>query len=181
MSTLLSFLLGSKLTGNGDRYLYFGAYPLIFQGRYHFTSGYSGLAFLGIGIGVILSFPTGALSNIIYIRLKKDRRTYPEGRLPMAIVAAIIVPASIFWFAWSGGRNGVHWIVPALSGVPFGWSMVMLFISQISFLAEGYLEYSASVIAANTIMRSLFSMAFPLFGPTMYRAMTPEWAGSLLG
>ncbi|KAH8155203.1 uncharacterized protein LAJ45_00212 [Morchella importuna] len=174
VSVYISFLFGIL-------YLYFGAYPLIFQGSYHFTSGYSGLAFLGIGIGVILSFPTGALSNIIYIRLKKDRRTYPEGRLPMAIVAAVIVPGSIFWFAWSGGRNDVHWIVPVLSGVPFGWSMVVLFISQISFLAEGYLEYSASVIAANTIMRSLFSMAFPLFGPTMYRAMTPEWAGSLLG
>lgn len=42
-------------------------------------------------------------------------------------------------------------------------------------------EYSASVIAANTILRSLFAMAFPLFGRTMYIAMKPEWAGTLLG
>lgn len=42
-------------------------------------------------------------------------------------------------------------------------------------------EYSASVIAANTVLRSLFSMAFPLFGRAMYDSLTPEWAGSLLG
>lgn len=112
------------------RYLYFGAYPLIFQGRYHWNAAYSGLAFIGIGIGVVLSFLTAGYSNKLYIQLKEKRNkgdTYPEGRLPLAIVAALLAPGSIFWFAWSGFAS-VHWIVPVLSGVPFGWSMVILFV-----------------------------------------------------
>lgn len=112
------------------RYLYFGAYPLIFQGRYHWGPGFSGLAFVGIGIGVIFSFLTAGYSNKIYLRLKEKRNqgdVYPEGRLPLAIVAALLVPGSIFWFAWSGFAR-IHWIVPILSGVPFGWSMVVLFV-----------------------------------------------------
>lgn len=117
-------------TSSAYRYLYFGAYPLIFQGRYHWNSAFSGLAFLGISIGVVLSFLTAGYSSTLYIRLKEARNkgdTYPEGRLPVAIFAALVAPGSIFWFAWSGFAN-VHWIVPILSGVPFGWSMVILFV-----------------------------------------------------
>lgn len=42
---------------------------------------------------------------------------YPEGRLPMAIVASVLAPASAFWFAWTGPEK-VHWLAPVASGVP---------------------------------------------------------------
>lgn len=117
---------------DGYRYLYFGAYPLIFQGRYHWNTAYSGLAFTGIGVGVVLSFFTAGYSNKLYLHLKHKQPSnapYPAGRLPPAILAALLVPGSIFWFAWSGSA-AVHWVVPVLSGVPFGWSMVVLFVGR---------------------------------------------------
>ncbi|KAI5853786.1 major facilitator superfamily domain-containing protein, partial [Tricharina praecox] len=166
----------------GILYLFFAAYPIVFQGRYHMKPGPSGLAFLGIGLGVLISFPTAGVASKVYIKMKAARGLdrFPEGRLPFSIIGSILVPVSLFWFAWSGFQR-IHWIVPVLSGIPFGWSMTTIFINFISFIAEGYLEYAASAIAANTIMRSVFSAAFPLFSAQMYTKLKPEWASTLLG
>ncbi|TGZ77077.1 MFS general substrate transporter [Ascodesmis nigricans] len=166
-------------------YLFLGAYPVIFRGRYGMTPGESGLAFLGIGFGVILVFPCAGYANAKYLELKKARgiephMPFPEGRLLMAIFGAFLVPVSLFWFAWTGKKE-IHWIVPVLSGVPFGLGLTTVFISLVSYLAEAYYEFSASAIAANTILRSLMAAAFPLFVSKMYRDMKPEWASSTLG
>ena len=59
--------------------------------------------------------------------------------------------------------------------------MTIIFISFVSFVAEGYLDYSASAIAANTLLRSLFAAAFPLFSTNMYQNIKPEWASTILG
>lgn len=104
------------------RYLFLGAYPIVFRGRYGMKSGEAGLAFLGIGLGVILVFPAAGYANVLYVRLKKARgieldKRFPEGRLLMAIFGAVLPPISLFWFAWTG-RKDIHWIVPILSGVP---------------------------------------------------------------
>lgn len=168
----------------GILYIYFGGYPIVFSGRYGWKQGPSGLAFLGIGVGVLLSIPTSHFGNKLYLRQKHKREDpdlpHPEGRLPFAILASALAPISAFWFAWSG-TEGVHWIVPVLSGVPFGWSMVTLFVGLLGYLAETYLEVVASCLASATVMRSLFAFGFPLFTPTMYEDLTPEWAGTLLG
>ncbi|KAF8251756.1 MFS general substrate transporter [Wilcoxina mikolae CBS 423.85] len=175
-SLYISFLFGVL-------YLFFAAYPIVFQGRYHMKAGYSGLAFLGIGCGVILSFLSAGYANKIYIQLKTKRglenSTFPEGKLPPAMLATFFIPISLFWFAWSGFQR-IHWIVPILSGILFGWGFTTIFISLVSFVAEGYLEYSSSAIAATTILRSLFAASFPLFSMRMYNKLSPEWASSLL-
>ncbi|KAI5780430.1 major facilitator superfamily domain-containing protein [Geopyxis carbonaria] len=164
----------------GILYLFFGAYPRIFGAVYHFTPSKSGLAFLGIGFGVLLSLPASHFSQKAYLRLQPTHG--PEARLPPAILAATLVPVAMFWFAWTArAETHVHWIVPILSGVPFGLSFVVVFISCVTYLAECYMEQAASVTASNTIVRSLLGMAFPLFGTRMYDALTPEWAGTLLG
>ncbi|KAF8541468.1 hypothetical protein BDD12DRAFT_829294 [Trichophaea hybrida] len=95
----------------------------------------------------------------------------------------------------NSGYQWIHWIVPILSGVPyanhlssarvlrnhsFGWGFTTIFISLVIFVAEGYLEYSSSAIAATTILKSLFAASFPLFSMRMYNKLSPEWASSLL-
>lgn len=50
------------------------------------------------------------------------------------------------------------------------------------FGAQAEVKYSAaSAIAANTIVRSTFAAACPLFARQMFEDMTIKWAGSLLG
>ena len=39
--------------------------------------------------------------------------------------------------------------------------------------------YSASALAANTVLRSLFGAGFPLFATDMYDALGTQWASSV--
>lgn len=39
--------------------------------------------------------------------------------------------------------------------------------------------YAASVMAANSLLRSLFGTAFPLFTTQMYEALGNQWASSI--
>lgn len=57
----------------------------------------------------------------------------------------------------------------------------MCFIYGSNYLAGAYGYYAASALAGNAVMRSLFGATLPLAGPTMYAALTPQWAGTLLG
>jgi hypothetical protein len=46
--------------------------------------------------------------------------------------------------------------------------MVLVFLSVLVYLVDAYLVYAASVLAANSVLRSLFGAAFPLFTTQMY-------------
>jgi hypothetical protein len=46
--------------------------------------------------------------------------------------------------------------------------MVLLFLSIQNYLIDAYLIYAASVLAANSVIRSLLGAAFPMFTRFMY-------------
>jgi hypothetical protein len=50
-----------------------------------------------------------------------------------------------------------------------------------TYLIDAYTIYSASAIAANTVLRSLLGALLPLAGPSMYDALGLGWGNSLLG
>lgn len=50
-----------------------------------------------------------------------------------------------------------------------------------TYLIDAYTIYAASVIAANTVLRSLLGALLPLAGPSMYKALGLGWGNSLLG
>jgi hypothetical protein len=50
-----------------------------------------------------------------------------------------------------------------------------------TYLIDAYTLYAASVIAANTVMRSLLGALLPLAGPPMYAKLGLGWGNSLLG
>ena len=64
--------------------------------------------------------------------------------------------------------------------VPFGIALIWTFTGFFSYLADTYLGYTASAMAANALLRSLFGFGFPLFAAEMYRALSIPWASTLL-
>lgn len=48
-------------------------------------------------------------------------------------------------------------------------------------MIDAYLFVAASALAANTVVRSVFGAAFPLFATQMYDALNARWASTLLG
>jgi MFS family permease len=111
----------------GILYLFFGAFPLVFEGNHGFTLSQTGLTFLGIFVGMVLGAATDPLWHRNYDRLIKQRElatgeiggSEPEYRLPPSIAGAILVPIGLFVFAWTT-YSSVHWVVPIIGSSIFG-------------------------------------------------------------
>ncbi|KAL4801071.1 major facilitator superfamily domain-containing protein [Aspergillus venezuelensis] len=165
----------------GILYLLFAAYPIVFQQVRGWSEGKGGLAFIGVLVGIL--FAT-AYNFPLYFRYKRkalaspNGRLPPEERLPDSFPAAIALPIGLFWFAWTNSPS-IHWASPIAAGVPFGFGMVMVFRPVFNYLIDAYTIYAASVLAANSLLRSVFGAVFPLFTKYMFQNLGIHWASSI--
>nr|KAK5450863.1 hypothetical protein LTR18_000879 [Exophiala xenobiotica] len=167
----------------GILYLCFVAYPIVFTEGRGWSVGLSGLSFLGIGIGtmIIISCASPIRKMINSHKPDADGNVPPEAMLSIVCVAAILVPVGQLWFAWTCSPKNIHWALPIAAGIPFGFGNGAVFIYSGNYLAYSYGIYAASAMAGNAVMRSLMGGTLPLAGPPLYRALGPNWAGTLLG
>ena len=164
----------------GTLYMLFGAFPIVFQQGRGWSEGIGGLAFIGVAVGMIIGVSYCIWDNGRYKRTqqKNGGEAPPEARLPPACVGALALPIGLFWFAWTNSPS-IHWSVSIIATAPFGFGMVIVFLSCMNYLIDAYTIYAASVLAANSVLRSLFGAAFPLFTTQMYDALGIHWASSI--
>ncbi|KAK2728465.1 MFS multidrug transporter [Colletotrichum kahawae] len=168
----------------GILYLCFVAYPIVFSQHRGWGPGTSGLAFLGIGVGTILAILSEPLFRRIINAHPKDPvtgRVPPEATARVMTIGAILTPIGQLVFSWTCLPKTIHWAVPIAFGIPFGAGNTIPFIYGRNYLAGASGIYAASALAGNAVMRSMFGGTLPLAGPSMYRALTPQWAGTLCG
>jgi uncharacterized membrane protein YsdA (DUF1294 family) len=162
-------------------YMLFTIYPIVFQQRRGWNSGVGELPLLGTAIGAVIG---GAIIFANTARDKKKAQSghkgVPEDRLPVAMLGGVMFPITMFWFAWSGEYNSVHWIVPTLAGVFLSTSILLIFVAYLNYLTDTYLMYAASALAANTVVRSAAGAAAPLFTQYMFDALGVGGGGSLI-
>lgn len=84
----------------GTLYGLFAAFPIVFGAHRHWTPGESGLAFLGVGLGVCISIMFAPMFNRRYMKAAQNGHAQPEERLVMCCVGAVLLPVSLIWFAW---------------------------------------------------------------------------------
>jgi len=68
-------------------------------------------------------------------------------------IAACVGPALIV-YGWTAEKR-VHWIVPILALIPFGFGMVGIFMGGQTYIVDSFSTYAASAVAATTCLRSL--------------------------
>ncbi|KAK4055240.1 hypothetical protein OIV83_000521 [Microbotryomycetes sp. JL201] len=160
-------------------YAFFSAFSLVYT-EYGFTPQFVGLSFTGLGVGVTL----GTLAVPFWDRAYRQaesrlgHRPPPEEHLRKAMAAAVIIPASLFWFAWTT-LPSVHWIVSEIASAFFGLGSLWAFQATFSYLVDAYRPVAASAMSANSAMRSTFGGVFPLFTTQMFRGLGNQWALTL--
>ncbi|TVY58990.1 MFS transporter prlG [Lachnellula cervina] len=167
----------------GQTFLLFTTFPTVFEEQYGFTTGTSGLSYLGMGIGMILGIITfRLLSDKILTKaaLDGDGTMKPEYRLPLMVYLTPVMPIGFFWYGWSAYAQ-VHWIVPIIGTGFIGIGSLFVIMPIQIYLVDAFGEYAASALAANTMLRSLAGTFLPLAGPPMYKALGLGWGNSLLG
>ncbi|KAG4411237.1 hypothetical protein IFR04_015629 [Cadophora malorum] len=167
----------------GLMYLFYQSYPIAFGQVRQWDEALSSLALLGIIIGVAIGTLVVVVHNQTYFK-----RTYnsnhgvfePEARLPLMIFGGCLVPAGLFWYAWTSNPS-VPWPSEVCAGVLIGWGMYTIFIQCFTYIIDCYTDMVNSAMAANGAIRSIFGAAFPLFAGRMYSNLGVAWASSLLG
>ncbi|EKM55718.1 uncharacterized protein PHACADRAFT_256541 [Phanerochaete carnosa HHB-10118-sp] len=162
-------------------YAFFAAFPIVFQDVRGFSPGEGGLAFLGVGAGVVFGTSLAPYQNRLYWRAMDKSETGkapPEARLYMPMMGALMCPLGLFWFAWTS-LPPVPWIVPILGGFPFGCGIAQIMQGVVQYIMDAYTIYCASAIASTVILRSVMAAIFPLISPTMYAHLGDQWATSV--
>ena len=168
----------------GTLYMMFAAFPIVFQQNRHWSEGIGGLAFLGVAVGMIGAVIYTIPDNQRYLKAeaagieKGEGGAAPEARLPPCMIGSVCIPIGLFIFAWTNYPS-IHWIVCIIFTAPFGFGMVLVFLSIMNYLIDSYTIYAASVLAANSVLRSMFGAIFPLFTTYMYDNLGIHWASTI--
>jgi MFS family permease len=117
----------------GVLFAFFTAYPFVFENIYGFDIGSTNLPFISIFVGTLVAVLTFFIfDKTLY---KKAMAKCAPGAMPAAekrlyncLVGSFGISLGLFWFAWTA-RTEVHWIVPIIAGLSFGWGMTCLLVS----------------------------------------------------
>ncbi|KAJ5167395.1 uncharacterized protein N7482_006176 [Penicillium canariense] len=164
-------------------YLYFEAYPIIFQGIYGMNAGISGLMFLPIGVGAVLACAVFIWYDGFFARAKARQASWANieeyRRLPLACIGGPLYVIALFWVGWTASPN-IHWVVPFLSGIPFGMGYLLIFMAMLNYLTDAYETLSASAQSAASCTRSILGAVLPLATKPMFDKLGVHWACSLI-
>ncbi|CAK4009170.1 polyamine transporter [Lecanosticta acicola] len=183
----------------GLSFMFNGAFSLVFGKEGHgFSTIGVGYCFLGLVLGISLGPLIGIWQERYYQRQirrpntpesepllssRKDKiHNIPEARVQLGTIAAILLPISLFLFAWtSPPQYNIHPIIPLSATVLFGFSFFTLIFMVAVYTEESYMVYSASALAGIGLARNVFGAVFPLFGVPMFKELGYNWAGTILG
>ncbi|KAJ5469874.1 hypothetical protein N7530_007231 [Penicillium desertorum] len=128
--------------------------PAVFETTYHFATDISGLAYLGLGVGMIISIGLFAvLSDKLLKQPREGTLERPELRLILMIWSSPIVPIGFFC-----ADKVTHWTVPILGTMFIGLGAFLILMPA----------------------QLLFGALLPLAGQPMYESLGLGWGNSLL-
>ncbi|EED21234.1 bicyclomycin resistance protein, putative [Talaromyces stipitatus ATCC 10500] len=165
-------------------YLYFQAYPLIFEGIYGMSTGIAGLIYLPIALGCFLACGIFIWYDGFLARAKARGTSWAQNedyrRLPLACVGGPLYVISLFWLGWTASPN-VHWAVPMCSGIIFGLAYELIFMAMLNYLSDAYQVFAASAQSASSCCRSILGAVLPLAAKPMFSAVGIDWGCSIIG
>ncbi|KAI3611507.1 benomyl methotrexate resistance protein [Moniliophthora roreri] len=162
-------------------YLWFEAFPLVFNEIYHMNLGVGSLPFLGFVVSGSATYIAYCLYLKYYLhpRLDKNPDLPPEIRLYIGLIASIFIPVSLLIFGWAS-RPSVHWIAPVIAAALYQPGIFLTFQSILIYLSNSYKKYTGSILAGNDLFRSTMASVFPLFGAPFFKNLALGPGSSLL-
>lgn len=165
----------------GLLYMFFVAFPIVYEKGKGFSAGSTGLMFIPVAVGVLMSACCAPLVNKHYLTLVKKHNGHPpaEARLIPMMLSCWFIPIGLFIFAWTSYAD-LHWAGPMMGGFPVGFGFIFLYNSANNYLVDSYQHQAASALAAKTFIRSFWGAAVVLFTEQMYDRLGDQWASSLI-
>ncbi|KAF8993764.1 MFS general substrate transporter [Cyathus striatus] len=137
----------------------------IFHDLHNFTIAQIGCAFITMSIGALIGFASNFYQEHLYRKNFPTRG--PEARLYSACFVAILLPISMFIYAWCSFSH-VHWISLCIAITIFVACVFHIYLAVFSYLAD-------------CLARNISGTVFPLFTHQMYARLSYKWANTLFG
>jgi predicted MFS family arabinose efflux permease len=122
----------------GILYVLFTTFTFVFEQQYHFSPSNVGLAYIPIGIGMILSMSALGIASdrIIKTALERKEILTPEHRLPyiLTIPSGLMLPIGLFIYGWTSQFHA-HWAIPLFGTVLVGAGLNGCMVSLLSLLS----------------------------------------------
>lgn len=119
----------------GLLYMFFVAYPIVYQSGKGWSASSTGLMFIPLAIGVLMSAACAPFVNKHYLKISAQYGGKPpaEKRLIPMMWSCWFIPIGLFIFAWTSYKD-LHWIGPAIGGWPVGFGFIFLYNSANNYL-----------------------------------------------
>ncbi|KAL5113341.1 hypothetical protein ACEQ8H_008787 [Pleosporales sp. CAS-2024a] len=153
----------------------------IYQDMYGFSTEQVGILYLGPGLGFLLAvwFLVPRIDTVYKnLTAKNNDKAKPEFRLPLANIGAVLIPVSLFWFAWTVEKHA-HWFASISGTFFYGVGQVMILNCTQNYFIDSFEQYAASAIAAGTVFRSIVGGVIPLGAPAMFEKLGYGWVISV--
>lgn len=150
-------------------YSLFTQFQTIYGDGYGFSTLQVGLVYLGPGIGFLVAVRTiiPQIDTVYnYLTSKNNNKSKPEFRLPLANIGALLIPISMFTFAWTVEYH-VHWAWSIAATFFYGIGQVAIFNCVQNYYIDAFEKYAASAIAAGALFRSVIGGVVPVFTPVL--------------
>lgn len=163
-------------------YCWLESIPLTFEDVHGFSLGVTGLCYLGITVGALITLPPYFYWCYYHVepRFNDKMELKPEIRLECALVGCFALPICLFMFGWTA-RADVLFIVPVIATAFFSIGAFLGFSAVLNYLGDAYPNDIAAIYAGNDLFRSAFGAGFPLFADQMFETLGLDWGNSLLG
>lgn len=136
-----------------------------------------------VGVGAVLACFIFIWYDGYLARAKARQAPWAEieeyRRLPLACLGGPLYVIALFWVGWTASTD-IHWVVPFLSGIPFGMGYLLIFMAMLNYLTDAYETLSASAQSAASCARSILGAAIPLAADPMFNRLGVHWACSLI-
>ena len=167
-------------------FTFLNGYSFIFTQTYGFSEGITGLAFVGIVVGLCggsLLVPfihRYAKRELHRIQQAGGTRLYPEIRLLFVMIGGPAIPISMFWMGWTANSSISYWS-PLVASILFGFGILCVFISSYQYIIDSYEHYAASALASVTLIRYVAAGGMVEVAIPMYTNLGVHWTLTILG
>jgi MFS family permease len=153
----------------GNIYIFYADFVNLWTDRYHESVQIAGLNYISIAIASTIATVvyTISIDRIYRIMTRKhDGKGRPEFRIPVMVPGTLLLGVGMIWYGWSAQAK-LHWIMPNIGCSLFVAGATVCTSSVNAYIVDTYGQYSASAIAAISVLRCVAGFTFPLFAPYM--------------
>lgn len=172
----------------GMMFLMLSTMSTVYQQVYGWSTGASGLPYLGLGAGLFLGLGVYAVTaDRVYRRLASSSsgsgsgsQPPPEVRLAPITLGAPLAAVGLVVYGWSLEER-LHWFLPIVGCIVFCQGMVAFMMPVTTYLIDAFPHgRAAGPVGAASVLRCLAAGLLPLCADKLYADLGYGWGNTTL-